>query len=162
VLHVLVDHIAQLRTPLNTSRPSANHSEVEQHLLHLFTRGRQTSHLETAQKPIANLPRIAHVFQEISVLSHTFRVERLRITPNPNYQFIPPHLEHLALLHLLLHISDSSIPRRRKTLNRIIDRFLNAQRALVQVNAIRPALEKLWTLFQAFPCANGFQRTSEF
>jgi hypothetical protein len=147
MLHVLVDHIAQLCTPLNTSRPSTNDSEIQQHLLHLLARSWQTRHLKTAQKPIANLPRIAHIFQEISMLPHTFRIKSLRITPNANHKFIPTHLKHLPLLHFLLHIADSSIPRRRKTLYRIINRFFYAQRALVQVDTIRPALKELWTLF---------------
>jgi hypothetical protein len=147
MLHVLVNHIAQLCTPLDTSRPSTNDSEIEQHPLHLLARSRQARHLKTAQQAIPNLPRIAHIFQEISMLSHPLRIESLRITPNANDKFIPPHVKHLPLLHFLLHISNPSIARRRKTLNRIIDRFFYAQRALVQVDTIRPALKELRTLF---------------
>jgi hypothetical protein len=81
------------------------------------------------------------------MLPHTLRIKSLRITPNANYKFIPPHLKHLPLLHLLRNISDSSIPSSSQALYRIINSFFYAQRALVQVDTIRPALKELWTLF---------------
>jgi hypothetical protein len=111
VLHVFLDHIAQLRAPLNTSRSSTNNSKVQQHLLHLLARSRQRSHLKATQQSIANLPRVANIFEEICMLSHTFRVKSLRIASHSYNQFIPANIKHLPLLNFLLHIAYPPLAR---------------------------------------------------
>lgn len=60
------------------------------------------------------------------MLSHTLRVESLRVTPHRDNKLVPTHIKHLPLLNLLLHIPNFSIPRQRYALHRVIDRFLDA------------------------------------
>lgn len=90
------------------------------------------------------------------MFSDTLSVESLRITPHSNHQFIPTHIKHLPLLSFLPNISHPSISRQRNALHRIIDRFFDAQRPLVEINAIRPTLEELRTLLLAFPRTGRF------
>lgn len=95
------------------------------------------------------------------MLSHTLRVESLRIAPHRNNQFIPPNLKHLSLRDFLRYIAHTSFASQPNALQRIINRFLNSQRPLIKVYTIRPALEELRSLLVSFPRTRGFQCAAE-
>jgi hypothetical protein len=96
------------------------------------------------------------------MLPHALSPKRLRIAPHGNNQPVPPHLKHLALRPLALHVPHPFIPRECNTLHRLVGRLLDLQRSLVKVHAIRPALEELGAFFGSFAGAGGFQRAAEF
>jgi hypothetical protein len=96
------------------------------------------------------------------MLPHALGPKSLRIAPHSNNQLVPPHLKHLPLRPLSLHIPNAFLPRERKALRRLIDRLLDLQRPLVEVYAIRPALEELGAFFGPFAGAGGFQCAAEF
>lgn len=156
LLHILLDNIAQLRTPLNARRPTAHNSKVKQHFLHLLRCRGKASHLKAAQQPIPNLLRISHILQKVRMLFHPLGPKSLRIAPNGNNQLIPPHLKHLPLRLLALQIPHSPLARQRNALQRVFHRFLNTQSSLLEVYAICPALEELRSLLLAFAGARRF------
>lgn len=86
----------------------------------------------------------------------------LTITPHSDNQPIPTHLKNLPLLLLLPQISHTPLIRQRNSLQRIINSFLDAQLARVEIHPVRPSLEELRALLVSFARARGFECAPKF
>lgn len=96
------------------------------------------------------------------MLPHALGPKGLRVATHGNNQLIPSHLKHLPLGPLALQIPHALLAREPNALRGVLDRFLDLQRAPLEVHPVRPALEELRALLLAFARPRGFQRATEF